>query len=297
MRVKISQNGQERQDYTQQEHQREVILKLYDRRFAKSERSYAEAAYWKAKLESDYIRYLATYEARREFENWSEGDTTGAYPRWKLNDDNQREHWTHFRMEHAFTTECLAYERMKDMQGRRIPILHHRVRFQWTVPGSARHLDSSSCPGIILQYIPGKSLADHADDFRKMPRITAILKREESTLLKFRSDVFSLIADQETRGVCDPDAVLADYIVAEFEESKKKPVTALLRSSSRPHIFRIDFGNALLREQFDDDRAFERQLLNSNEESKIWNALERVLKTGSAYKMSARMQILQARCN
>lgn len=133
----------------------EMILKVYDRRFAQSLREYYKGKPATYESEAQYQRYLASGPAADPEELDDQISDVCPTAGYEGCPPDLFEHLITFAMSPHYESECAAYERLASLQGRDIP------RFY----GSVKVLNVDVDPpvqGVLLEVVPGTSL-DKAD--------------------------------------------------------------------------------------------------------------------------------------
>ncbi|KAG9087575.1 hypothetical protein FRC06_002470, partial [Ceratobasidium sp. 370] len=132
----------------------EMILKVYDRRFAYSLREHRRAKPPTYKSEASYHRYVATGRAPQGIPAINAERQT--YLDRKLSVPPELlEHLLATKISPYFDSECAIYEHLSDLQGRYIPVFYGTTQFVGGV--SVPDLDPP-VRGILLEVIPGISL-------------------------------------------------------------------------------------------------------------------------------------------
>jgi hypothetical protein len=136
-----------------------MVLKLFDRRFAASDRVNWGIDPWTPKVEAEYQEFLRHEDSSgflHELQSVSDRDDLfDLFDRegeaW---DVAQKEAFFDHEMKLLYETEKEVHRRVHELQGRDIPRLLLHVSL----------LSSSGfqCQGILLEFIPGFSLADLA---------------------------------------------------------------------------------------------------------------------------------------
>ncbi|KAF8607205.1 hypothetical protein BDV93DRAFT_520091 [Ceratobasidium sp. AG-I] len=134
---------------------RQLMLKLFDRRFALSLRRYHDAKPWTFKLEAQYAAYVASGAAPVNLPAVIEL-CDEFYARKEEEPPELREHHIALTIEPYFKSECSVYDRLSSLQGRFIPTFYGSTRFcdDTTIP----NIDLS-VRGILLEFIPGTKLS------------------------------------------------------------------------------------------------------------------------------------------
>lgn len=134
---------------------REMILKLFDRRFALDLREYEDAKPLKFQLEARYAAYFASGAAPVDLSSVLEV-REDFYQRKEEEPAELMEHQIALIIEPYFESECSLYDRLSCLQGTHIPTFYDTTRFcdDTAIP----NIDLS-VRGILLELIPGTKLA------------------------------------------------------------------------------------------------------------------------------------------
>lgn len=139
--------------------QGQLLLKLYDRRFASSMRLFEEARPWSEEIEEEYRSFVHDEqmepfmdEVRRQCpvdryyltDNW---------PEWSR---AQQEAYLWHILDDSYHQEKKSYEMMQDIQGVHIPRIFSCVSVQTNPQGEANEF--LEIPGFLMQYIEGFTL-------------------------------------------------------------------------------------------------------------------------------------------
>ncbi|KAG8739448.1 hypothetical protein FRC10_005621 [Ceratobasidium sp. 414] len=216
----------------------EMILKVYDRRFAYSMRKYRRAKPPTYKSEASYYRYVASGRAPQGIPAINAERKAcrklGIPP-------ELLEHLLATTISPYFDSECAIYRHLSDLQGRSIPALYGTTQF---VSGlSIPDLDPP-VRGVLLEVIPGINL----DSIQ--PQSVDL-----DALIFGAMRIVDLCGDM---GVLNKDVRLGNFIV--------KPDGSVVM---------IDFALARLRSMEEDDLAWKRAKWGEDEEGCIGYIAER----------------------
>lgn len=175
------------------------------------------------------------------------------------------------KMKHISITTCrnsmkqkLKYKRLKDIQGRDVPLFLGRV----TMPGySSQSMAVSKyvdCPGILLQYIEGFPLTDPA---------SYAPKETWQNICEDAIRIVNIIGDRDT---LNEDVKPRNFIV------HKEPV------GSHFKVFMIDFALCKFRRQDQDEQDWREWKAMQDEEGAVGYVMQRYLTGGFIYHRSAR---------
>ncbi|EUC62293.1 hypothetical protein RSOL_416160, partial [Rhizoctonia solani AG-3 Rhs1AP] len=150
----------------------DAVLKVYDHRFATSERNFWNLKTFDPAYEAEYLAYVNGPFAARTLAEISEEGNPKAMKYLNPNDDRHllREHYLALTIASYFTSECNTYERLSSLQGREIPKFYGTIRF---LGGEAAPNLDLTKPGILIEYIEGTPLI-HAE--RGQPNLEFLVK-------------------------------------------------------------------------------------------------------------------------
>ncbi|KAG9085595.1 hypothetical protein FRC06_003538, partial [Ceratobasidium sp. 370] len=221
----------------------EMILKVYDRRFALSLRARLKvkpATYGSEKL---YQSYLATNPAE-DFERLEE-EMTAVLGRSYRDSSNAPvyllEHHVTLAMEPYFEDECAAYHRMVPLQGHDIPIFYGTTEL---VDGCSASELNPPIQGVLLEVVPGVGL-DQVDP--TVVDLEALIQNAARIV-----DAYSEL------GVINKDVRLGNFIV--------KP---------DGRVIMIDFAQSELRDEYECEKAWQIGKNIADEENRIYSGAER----------------------
>lgn len=141
---------------------KKAFLKVYDRRFAKEFRRVCELDDWTTLIENEILEFSRSGNARGFLNGLREG--RGFTIKDGVRDSVETEAYLSEEMLRIFQTECAAYDRLQQHQGKLIPQLYTKVHSyigpeNGTV-GSSPELFNA--PGILIEYIDGFRMSDLA---------------------------------------------------------------------------------------------------------------------------------------
>ncbi|KAJ5613778.1 hypothetical protein N7528_007432 [Penicillium herquei] len=140
--------------------QQEMVLKVFDRRFADALRSHYNAEPWTEDLEEGFIDFVNSDRGSNFIRSIHEGTEKPPRSQRKLWTTSHTEVYLDMELSDLYRAERKAYEVLEDLQGTNIPrfIAEALVPFDnqlSTLPES--HLQGF--PAVIVEYVPGFSLA------------------------------------------------------------------------------------------------------------------------------------------
>ncbi|KAJ5152071.1 hypothetical protein N7492_010366 [Penicillium capsulatum] len=136
----------------------EMVLKLFDRRFAQRCRVDENIEDWSPEYEEAYHKFLSDGRAPDFISSLPPSSFDEDRENW---DDGQYEAYCHHILNRLYNAEVETYETLQDLQGNDIPRLYARV----TLPIPASFEDPSlqqwvDIPGILIEYLDGFDLTD-----------------------------------------------------------------------------------------------------------------------------------------
>ena len=245
----------------------DMVLKLFDRRFATELRQHDEISPWTLDIEQNYHQFILDGNAAKLV-----AELTADRELLLRNSDNwnssQEETYLHDYMQGLYERETQAYNTLTDIQGKDIPRLFSCV----TMPSStSAHNNLLSeyidIPGILLQYIEGFPLTD-----------IAIYAPRDSwqSICEDAIRIVNLVGD---RGILNEDVKSRNFIVQRRPENKF-------------HVFMIDFALCNFREEYPDETEWEMWKATQDEEGAVGYVMQKKLQGGFVYHRSARYRKL-----
>ncbi|CCO35620.1 hypothetical protein BN14_09738 [Rhizoctonia solani AG-1 IB] len=208
----------------------QLVLKVYDRRFAHGLREYYGLQPLKGELEALYHQYVASGRAPEGYDAIS--DRIDEYGGFKQAPPELLEHFVANEIAPYFRNEYLVYHRLQSLQGRDIPRLYGSTEFNGnsSIPGL-----STSVPGILLELIEGINLEE--------------IDPSSFDLNNVFNDALRIIDQCGELGVLNHDVRLSNFIV--------RP---------RGSVVMIDFAQARLRRGDETDLDWKRMKWDEDEE-------------------------------
>lgn len=260
--------------------QGDMVLKIFDRRFAPQDRKDYKCGPWTPNIEEEYhqfaidgsaSRFIAELNSEDEITSQEDEDEDGDDDEEEEADEwnnSQTEAFLHNHMSVYYNCEVEVYNTLKDLQGKDVPQLFASV----TIPIAINPPTSSASqfvdpPGILLQYITGFELTDLAEC---APRECWQSIGEDAIR------VVNLVGD---RGILNQDVKRRNLIVQKQKEYAFK-------------VFMIDFALCQFRRDFEDEAKWDHMKAHQDEEGAVGRVLERELKGGFKYNRSARYEQL-----
>ncbi|KAJ6149607.1 hypothetical protein N7471_000806 [Penicillium samsonianum] len=245
----------------------DMVLKLFDRRFATQLREREEISPWTSDIEQNYHQFILDGDAAKLVAELTADRDLPArnVDTWN---SSQEETYLHDFMQALYETETQAYNTLADMQGNDIPRLFSCV----TVPTSTTAQNTllseySDIPGILLQYIEGFPLTDIA---------TCAPRDSWQSICEDAIRIVNLVGD---RGILNEDVKTRSFIVQS-------------RPENQFHVFMIDFALCNFREEYQDETEWEEWKARQDEEGAVGFVMQKKLQGGFVYHRSARYRKL-----
>ncbi|KAJ5097381.1 hypothetical protein N7456_008102 [Penicillium angulare] len=245
----------------------DMVLKLFDRRFATEFRQNEEISPWTSEIGQNYHQFILDGDAAKLV---AELTTDRELPGRNIDtwNSSQEETYLHDYMQGLYETETQAYRALADMQGDDIPRLFSCVTMPSSPPAQS-NLPSEyiDIPGILLQYIEGFPLTD-----------LAICAPRDSwqTICENAIRIVNLVGD---RGILNEDVKTRSFVVQSCPENQF-------------HVFMIDFALCDFREDYADEIEWENCKAIQDEEGAIGCVMQKKLQGGFVYRRSARYKNL-----
>ena len=137
-----------------------AIVKLYDRRcFTNIRNDFDEGKPWSLDKEKEYRKHLDDVSAGAV----TQGDFSQPTYLWD-NDisDGEFEAYLHHVAQRTFDAEHTAYQRLHELQGKKIPLLYGAVEYGVVIPNVRGDGTSvtDAVPGLLLEHVSSLSLRD-----------------------------------------------------------------------------------------------------------------------------------------
>ena len=236
----------------------DMVLKLFDRRFATQLRSDEKCRPWDSDIEKDYQKFVLNGCASKFITEINNGGEIGQQGEtWNASQD---EAYLHDHLLDLYNTEVQVYDTVKDLQGKDIPKLLACA----LAPGSSSAVlepVSRGFPGLLIEYIPGIPLTDIADH---------IPRESWQGICEDAIRILNLMGD---RGILNEDVKTRSFIVNLEEGSRTKM---------------IDFALCKFREDYEDDDDWQGWKAIQDEEGAIGRVMQDRLDGGFVYHRSDR---------
>ncbi|CAG7925012.1 unnamed protein product [Penicillium olsonii] len=242
----------------------DMVLKLFDRRFAAQLRKDEKLRPWTSGIEKEYHQFVVDGGASHfitEINN--NGEVAQQGETWNSSQD---EAYLHDHLSDLYETEVRVYEASKDMQGTDIPqvIAHVKLPVSSLVEmkPDSRYVDVC---GILLQYIEGFPLTDLANH---TPR---------DCWQSICEEAIQILDRMGDRGILNEDVRTRSFIV-------KNNVLA----QSGYKVVMIDFALCNFREDYADEVEWSEEKAIQDEEGAFGLIMQDRLKGGFVYRRSNR---------
>lgn len=236
-----------------------LVLKLFDRRFAAGYRKQLFIDPWTPQIEAQHQKFISDGGAShflqklRTDENFldREGDT------WTAAED---EAYIDHKIQSLYNAEKEVYQRAHKLQGRDIPRLLLDVALSSS--SSCSFSPGFRCPGILLEFIPGFSLADMADHAPK--------------------DQWQYVGDEAIRIL----HAIADLGVLNKDVQRRSFIVRWDQHIGRFRPVMIDFNLVVFREEVKSELEWRKRKADQDEEGAIGMVLQRKLYPDFVYRRS-----------
>ncbi|KAI1790467.1 hypothetical protein LXA43DRAFT_505953 [Ganoderma leucocontextum] len=134
-----------------------AVLKLYDRRCLVNTRdNFDEGKPWSLDKELEYRRYLDDVATGAV----APGDFDSRTYLRKAVSDGEFEAYLQHTAQKLFNAELATYERLRALQGKKIPKLHGVVEYEIAIPNACADGSAvtETIPGLLLEYVPSVTL-------------------------------------------------------------------------------------------------------------------------------------------
>ena len=241
----------------------DMILKLFDRRFATQLRQDEKIRPWTPDIETEYRQFILDGGASEFVTQLNDGETPEGST-WSAAMD---ETYLHDQMLDLYKTEVQVYSNLREIQGTDIPkFLASAIMPTIPYPGQTGS-EYTDIPGILLQYIKGFPLTD----------IEECAPRESwQAICEDAIRVINRIGDL---GILNEDVKTRSFIVREDAWVGFK-------------VTMIDFALCKFRQDYKDGYDWDKWKSIQDEEGAVGYVMQRRLKCGFSYRRSARYKRL-----
>ncbi|PLN83094.1 hypothetical protein BDW42DRAFT_68395 [Aspergillus taichungensis] len=239
----------------------DMILKLFDRRFATQLREDEKIRPWTPDTEGEYRRFIHDGGAA-EFVTQLNDDETPEGSTWSAAMD---ETYLHDHMLDMYKTEIQVYSTLREIQGTDIPKLLATAIMPIPYPGQTGS-EYTDIPGVLLQFIKGFPLTE----------IEECAPRESWQAVC--EDAIRIINRIGDLGILNEDVKTRSFIVREDAGNGFK-------------VTMIDFALCKFRQDYNDYN-WDKWKSLQDEEGAVGYVMQRRLKGGFSYHRSARYEKL-----
>ncbi|KIK55534.1 hypothetical protein GYMLUDRAFT_47757 [Collybiopsis luxurians FD-317 M1] len=243
-----------------------LVLKVYDRRYAKDLRAFYDIPDPSAETEEAFRTWASSGPgSQRTLDEWERkrraDDELDIEP-----STEETEAYLAALLASYHENEVHIYERMVSMQGNEIPRFFGRTRFIIeTDKAQSDEITDAEVPGILVEYVEGTRLDNLSIDALS----PALCQKCVDIVLAFGD-----------RGVLNRDVRLENFIVP------SSPEVSTSGSEIRRDVVMIDFAQARLRGEDEDDERWKGEKWSTDEEGAIGYVLQK--KCGWDYKPTFR---------
>ncbi|CAG8058933.1 unnamed protein product [Penicillium salamii] len=221
----------------------DMILKLFDRRFATQLREDEKIRSWAPDIEPEYRQFILDGGASEFVTQPNEGETPEGST-WSAAMD---EIYLHDHLLDLYKTEVQVYSNLKDIKGTDIPKLLQSAILPIPYPGQTSS-EYTDIPGILLQYIEGFPLTD-IEEYTPRESWQAICE-----------DAIRVINRIGDLGILNEDVKTRSFVVCEDAGNGFK-------------VTMIDFALCKFRENYKDDYGWDKWKSIQDEEGAVGNSI------------------------
>ncbi|KAJ5970428.1 uncharacterized protein N7479_000346 [Penicillium vulpinum] len=240
----------------------DMILKLFDRRFATQLREDEKIRPWTPDTETEYRQFVLDGGVSEFVTQLNDGET----PEGSIWSAAMDETYLHDHMLDLYKTEAQVYSNLKEIQGTDIPKLLASAIMPIPYPCQTSS-EYTDIPGILLQYIEGFPLTDIEE---------YTLRESWQAICEDAIRVINRIGDL---GILTEDVKTRSFIVREDAGNGFK-------------VTMIDFALCKFRQDYKDVYAWDKWKSIQDEEGAVGYVMQRRLKGGFSYRRSARYEKL-----
>ena len=252
----------------------DMVLKLFDRRFAMGFRKSEEISPWSLDIEQNYHQFILNGDAAKLITELT-ADRDLPARNFHVWNSSQEETYLHDFMQGLYETETQVYNTLADLQGSHIPQLFSCVTMPLSTPVQnnmplsapvqnnllSEYID---IPGILLQYVEGFPLTDIA---------TYAPRDSWQSICEDAIRIVNLIGD---RGILNEDVKTRSFIVQKSPENQFLYV-----------VFMIDFALCNFRKEYANEIEWEECKARQDEEGAVGFVMQKKLQGGFVYHRSA----------
>ncbi|KAN0085523.1 hypothetical protein V8E54_001990 [Elaphomyces granulatus] len=141
-----------------------LVLKLYDRRFCPRLRTSEHMDAWDEQREKEYVDFVLSGAAHKYVEYMNDDGASDETDMFDSMTDVQGETYLYERCNDLYTAETLAYRALNGLQGQSIPILFATVSLRIQSTTNPEYQKYFDIPGILLEHIDGFRLTHLAEN-------------------------------------------------------------------------------------------------------------------------------------
>ncbi|KAJ6188445.1 hypothetical protein N7519_003353 [Penicillium mononematosum] len=240
----------------------DMILKLFDRRFATQLREDEKIRPWTPETETEYHQFILDGGASEFVAQLNDGEAPEGST-WSAAMD---ETYLHDHMLDLYKTEAQVYSNLKEIQGTDIPKLLASAIMPIPCPAQTSS-EYTDIPGILLQYIEGFPLTD-IEEYTPRESWQAICE-----------DAIRIINLIDDLGILNEDVKTRSFIVRGH-------------AGNGFRVTMIDFALCKFRQGYKDAYEWDKWKSIQDEEGAVGYVMQRRLKGGFSYRRSARYEKL-----
>ncbi|KAJ5939475.1 hypothetical protein N7466_002609 [Penicillium verhagenii] len=240
----------------------DMVLKLFDRRFAMGFRKSEEISPWSLDIEQNYHQFILNGDAAKLVTELTadRGLPARDFDVWN---SSQEETYLHDFMQGLYETETQVYNTLADLQGSHIPQLFSCVTMPLSTPVQNNPLSEYiDIPGILLQYVEGFPLTDIA---------TCAPRDSWQSICEDTIRIVNLVGD---RGILNEDVKTRSFVVQKCPENQFQ-------------VFMIDFALCDFRQDYPNEIEWEKYKAREDEEGAVGYVMQKKLQGGFVYHRSA----------
>ena len=240
----------------------DVVLKLFDRRFATGLRKDEMIGPWTPDRETEYRQFVHDGGASKFVTQLNDGEA----PEDSTWSAAMEETYLHDHISDLHETEFQVYSNLKELQGTDIPQLLASAVMPdpSSTQASSEYFD---IPGILLQYINGFPLTEMAE---RTPR---------ESWQAICEDAIRIVNLAGDLGILNKDVKTRNFIVHESSRNRFK-------------VTMIDFALCNFRQEYEDAYDWDKWKSIQDEEGAVGYVMQKRLKGGFVYHRSARYKKL-----
>lgn len=239
-----------------------MVLKLFDRRFAIEFRNSEEIRPWSPDIEQNYHRFILNGDAAKLLTELA-ADRLLPARNFDVWNSSQEETYLHDFMQGLYETETEVYNTLADLQGSHIPQLFSCVTMSLSTPVLNNPLSEYvDIPGILLQYVEGFPLTDIA---------TCAPRDSWQGICEDAIRIVNLVGD---KGILNKDVKTRSFVVQKCPENQYQ-------------VLMIDFALCNFRDEYASEDEWQKRKAIQDEEGAVGYVMQKKLQDGFVYDRSA----------